>query len=186
MEITEATPTTPGVAKVLQRDATDTIPDSARKSTISDPRTDDRKVGTASEEGFAAKEGTLCFNCGKRGHWAKDCKQRRSYQDRNTSRNTRNTPDRRGRPNQSSQAGQPVTFKGTLYREAVRRMSGMRSNVKQLSKRSFFAGNTEDSAHDDNTVELSPDSGDDSDTVDQQLSQLFDTPSEEARASEGR
>lgn len=98
LKISEATPDRPGVTHLEQPDATMTVPAASRLSQISDPRHDDQKVNSTEEHGYAitANDNT-CFNCGMKGHWAKDCQKKAKF------------------PGDKRQEGKKVTLKGTLY-----------------------------------------------------------------------
>ncbi|KAI2471850.1 hypothetical protein F4781DRAFT_385262 [Annulohypoxylon bovei var. microspora] len=104
LRISEATTTQPGVAQLEPQDSTKTVPMAAQQATISDPRQDDRQVSSTREEsGFAARASdNECFNCNKKGHWAKDCTQKPRFP-RKTST--------------YSAKSEKVTLKGTLFRE---------------------------------------------------------------------
>jgi hypothetical protein len=80
---------------------------------ISDPRTDDRNV-------HAARETDKCHNCGKTGHWARDC---------------RKPAAKRAQPgkNYTSQKSENFsgTIKGTIYRDTMNRVvRGVRKFTK--------------------------------------------------------
>ncbi|CAJ2502418.1 Uu.00g098120.m01.CDS01 [Anthostomella pinea] len=73
MNISQATPTKPGMLKIEPADARITdIP----KQIIADPRLKDNQMNSTREDsGYPASEHDKCNNCGKLGHWARDCPQ---------------------------------------------------------------------------------------------------------------
>jgi hypothetical protein len=71
---------------------------------IADPRTDDDAVNAVESETALAVAGN-CYNCGRPGHWTKDCRQRRP-----TYNTTVTTP---------RQKGESGTFVGTWFRDKI-------------------------------------------------------------------
>ncbi|KAI1098030.1 hypothetical protein F4804DRAFT_140997 [Jackrogersella minutella] len=158
MQISQATPAKPGIAQIEPQDATDTIPAAALQSMISDPRKDDRQVSSTSEEqGYAAKVAdNECFNCGKKGHWAKDCNKKPQF------------------PRKTPQGSEKVTIKGTMFKDDHRAKfaNKLRSTFNKWnnnnSKRVHFADNN-DNEDDRSPAEILADP-----EMDQELADLID------------
>ncbi|KAI0850917.1 hypothetical protein F5Y00DRAFT_268008 [Daldinia vernicosa] len=156
MKIGEATPDHPGKAEIAPEDARRTVPDAAKQSSISDPRDDDRQVSMTDEHGYAAKTSDgECFNCGKKGHWAKDCRKKTQF--------SRKSPSN----------GEKITIKGTLFKDNktnfTKKFKGAVNKWKNKNdKRVHFA----DDEDDDNDTEERASELDD-ETLDQALEDIF-------------
>lgn len=75
------------------------------RNIIADPRTEDTTVHAVHDNDEAHAVAGNCHNCGKPGHWAADCRQRRGFRS-NIVTSSRDPPEK----------GQPVTITGTLFR----------------------------------------------------------------------
>lgn len=140
MSISAATPTQPGHAQIKPRDAA--------FSSISDPRQDTREVfttgtveyscGTCGDlfigdshcggffVGAAFESSNKCYNCGKLGHWAKDCRLPPKFP-----KNTTASVDSRVK-------GESVTIKGDMFKNTRSSLTG---KVKQAFQRGGKFGN---------------------------------------------
>ncbi|KAI0995284.1 hypothetical protein K3495_g12898 [Podosphaera aphanis] len=177
LKISAATAEKPGQAQITPRNASDT-------SVIADPRTEERTVHPAHEDeihvncghcgaqytgdshcgvlfvGAARETDNKCFNCGKMGHWAKNCHQKTKF-----SRNQSSVS--------SSSSGQKVTLKGLLFKDDKARNLFRSNRFGRDSKKGKGRPRVHLAGHDDeyenqNTIDRLED-----DTVDADLEFLL-------------
>ncbi|RKF82038.1 hypothetical protein GcC1_018023, partial [Golovinomyces cichoracearum] len=91
LKVSESTPSKPGAAQIVQPNVAST------RTKIPDRRNDDRMVFPANEPCII--QDNTCFNCGKSGHWAMNCRSK------NKQMNTVKTAE-----------GEEVTIKGKLFK----------------------------------------------------------------------
>ncbi|ORY59943.1 uncharacterized protein BCR38DRAFT_497386 [Pseudomassariella vexata] len=158
LNISEATTSKPGIAQLQPANAVTGTQTTLTGSAISDPRIDDRTVHLSTESCCATHESqNKCFNCGKVGHWAKDCRSKVSW------------------PGNDKSPGQNVTIKGMMYKETdkfgnkVRRTFDKWKSSKNDKKVYFVEPETGD--EDDR----SPAERLEDDDIDEELAAIFAT-----------
>ncbi|RKF53442.1 hypothetical protein GcM3_218021 [Golovinomyces cichoracearum] len=118
LKVSESTPSKPGVAPIVQPNVAST------RTQILDLRNDNRMVFPTNEpritqENYAAQEkDNTCFNCGKTGHWAMNCRSKSKQI------NTNKTAE-----------GEEVTIKGELFKSPRLAQKARKTFEKYKNKR---------------------------------------------------